>query len=53
MEKQKQDECAHVSCHCQVQGGEDYCSEYCRDAEGVAVVTCRCGHEPCRDVAHG
>lgn len=33
MGKQKQDECAHVGCHCQIQGGEDYYGEYCRDAE--------------------
>ncbi|OOG41381.1 hypothetical protein B0E51_06665 [Rhodanobacter sp. C05] len=46
--------CAHPACHCEVQGGEAYCSEHCRkrvespvsdQAEG-----CQCGHPECHDV---
>lgn len=45
-------ECGHAVCNCEVTapaaGGEDYCSDYCRDAQLTEDQdVCGCGHPPC------
>jgi hypothetical protein len=44
------DKCAHVGCECRVKDDEDYCSEYCENAEdtGVSEIGCGCEHAGCR-----
>jgi hypothetical protein len=41
--------CAHEECRCPVPPPEDYCSDYCSDADDVAKVElqCNCGHPSC------
>jgi hypothetical protein len=41
--------CQHEGCKCQVEQGQEYCSEYCRQhsAEGHEGHTCDCGHPAC------
>jgi len=41
--------CAHEECLCQVPSTQEYCSEYCSDADDVSevVLNCNCGHTPC------
>ena len=41
--------CAQEQCRCQVSSTQEYCSDYCSDADDVAeiVLTCSCGHIPC------
>ncbi|MBV8530428.1 MAG: hypothetical protein JO104_03850 [Candidatus Eremiobacteraeota bacterium] len=46
-------ECTHERCNCSViaaiDGGDAYCSGYCRTAteESVESETCACGHPQC------
>ncbi|HEY0323262.1 MAG TPA: hypothetical protein VGC66_20060 [Pyrinomonadaceae bacterium] len=42
--------CKHPTCDCQVSGKDNYCSEYCREAEasGVTEIGCGCEHSACR-----
>jgi hypothetical protein len=46
-------ECSHDLCNCSVvgsiDGGETYCSDFCRTAteDGLEAETCACGHPPC------
>jgi hypothetical protein len=45
-------ECAHEICNClvtgPVEGGDVYCSNYCRtDERSVESETCACGHPEC------
>jgi len=41
--------CANEQCQCQVPPGEEYCSNYCSDADDVANVEiqCNCEHPSC------
>ena len=40
--------CAHIPCRCDVQPGEEYCGEVCRDAGSEDVeIACQCDHMPC------
>lgn len=43
--------CAHEACNCEIEApmsGEDFCSDYCRDAALTEDQdTCGCGHPPC------
>lgn len=41
--------CAHEQCECQIPILQEYCSDYCSDADDVAevVLACSCGHTPC------
>jgi hypothetical protein len=42
--------CALEQCHCLVPLTEEYCSDYCSDADDVAeiVLECCCGHPSCQ-----
>jgi hypothetical protein len=46
-------ECGHDVCNCSVsgpvEGGDVYCSDYCRNAEerGLESETCACAHPEC------
>lgn len=42
--------CAHEQCQCLVPPTEEYCSDYCSDADDVGeiVLQCDCGHPACR-----
>lgn len=41
--------CAHEQCNCEVGFGQEYCSEYCSDADEVHEVElqCDCKHPAC------
>ncbi len=41
--------CAHEPCKCRVPATQEYCCEYCSDADDVSKVEvqCDCGHVPC------
>jgi len=41
--------CAHEQCECQVLSTEEYCSDYCSDADDVdeIEIQCKCRHTPC------
>jgi hypothetical protein len=41
--------CAHEECRCSVPPTEDYCCDYCSEADDVAEVEllCNCGHPSC------
>jgi hypothetical protein len=41
--------CAHGPCRCMVPSTQEYCSDYCSDADDVekAEVQCGCGHDHC------
>lgn len=43
--------CAHPACTCEVEKGQKYCSQYCKDAKGTLELACGCGHETCAEVA--
>jgi hypothetical protein len=46
---QSRGKCAHEQCLCPAPPTEEYCSDYCWEADDVAEVTlqCRCGHPSC------
>jgi len=46
--KSKQ-KCAHDQCNCEVQFGQEYCSDFCSEADDIEEVElqCDCGHAPC------
>ena len=41
--------CAHEQCQCQIPITQEYCSDYCSDADDIEEVElqCDCKHEPC------
>jgi len=42
--------CGHAACQCTVSSGEQYCSDFCREAAGTDRVEgpfCECGHAAC------
>jgi hypothetical protein len=41
--------CAHEQCQCQIPTTQEYCSDYCSDADDIEEVElqCDCKHEPC------
>jgi hypothetical protein len=41
--------CAHEQCQCQIPITEEYCSDYCSDADDIEEVElqCDCKHDPC------
>lgn len=51
------EQCQHARCTCEVEPGQPYCSEYCRNTaeferhdqsdEDKRVGHCGCGHEGC------
>jgi hypothetical protein len=46
-------DCQHEGCLCQVEGGQQFCSDYCRaHAEGTqhAEHVCECGHPACQSM---
>jgi hypothetical protein len=49
-EEMDMDNCGHEGCKCQVSGGEQYCSDHCRE-HGPGPGTgqpCGCGHPLCQ-----
>jgi len=40
--------CAHPTCRCHVQAGDEFCSDYCRSDASRLDPDCRCGHPDCR-----
>jgi hypothetical protein len=46
--------CMHTGCTCEVDPGEDFCSEYCREhsaGAGHEDHVCECGHPACTPMA--
>lgn len=43
----KQKKCAHPACACTVGSGQQYCSQYCKDAGSTMEISCNCGHAGC------
>jgi hypothetical protein len=39
--------CEHPACHCVVEDGAKYCSQYCKDAAGTIELSCNCRHAGC------
>jgi hypothetical protein len=41
--------CAFEQCQCQIPSTQEYCSEYCEDADDVdeADIQCECTHASC------
>jgi len=39
--------CEHPACHCVVEHGAKYCSQYCKDAGGTIELSCNCQHAGC------
>ena len=49
---EKNNKCAHIPCLCEVQDGQEYCGEICRDAGSEEVeIACQCNHAQCPLVA--
>jgi hypothetical protein len=48
--------CAHSDCHCTVEPGEQYCSDYCASMvngdQAAADDDCNCGHPECMAATH-
>lgn len=40
-------ECRHEACVCTVSGGDEFCSDHCRNHSGHGGDTCECGHRDC------
>ena len=48
MANQKMKKCAHIPCLCDVQNGQEYCGDICREAGREEVeIACQCGHPAC------
>ena len=46
----EQKKCGHNPCRCLVTENEQYCCNYCRDAQKLkedVEIQCDCKHEPC------
>jgi hypothetical protein len=42
--------CQHAGCRCQVEQGQEFCSDHCREHAGMAdhgEHACECGHAAC------
>jgi hypothetical protein len=41
--------CANEECGCEVPSAQEYCSDYCSDADDVGSIVrdCDCKHPPC------
>jgi hypothetical protein len=39
--------CAHPACRCTAPEDNDYCSQYCDDAQETLEISCNCGHPGC------
>ena len=41
--------CAHEQCQCQILSTQEYCSNFCSDADDIEEVElqCDCKHSPC------
>jgi hypothetical protein len=39
--------CKHPTCTCPIPEYEDYCSQICKDAQGLIELICECGHDSC------
>ena len=41
--------CLYAQCECQVPSTDDYCSDFCSDADDVdeVEIQCSCEHPPC------
>lgn len=52
MEELTTKKCAHIPCLCNVEEGQEYCGQACRDAGREEVeIACQCDHSPCPIVA--
>jgi hypothetical protein len=48
MSKNKTTKCAHIPCSCDVEPGQEYCGDACRDAGSEDVeIACQCSHDAC------
>ena len=48
MEQPEGHTCAHEPCRYEIQHGEKYCSQWCKDAgSGEVEIACECGHAAC------
>lgn len=46
--------CQHMGCRCQVEPGQEFCGDYCREHSGDAAHEehmCECGHDACTTAA--
>jgi hypothetical protein len=42
--------CGHDTCRCEVEAGQEFCSDHCREHAGMsdhAEHVCECGHAAC------
>jgi hypothetical protein len=41
--------CSYEECQCQIPSTQEYCSDYCSNADEVSEVElqCNCNHPPC------
>jgi hypothetical protein len=52
MKDQQARKCAHIPCLCEVEDGEEYCGNACRNAGSRDVeIACQCDHPECPLVA--
>jgi hypothetical protein len=48
MTTSEKNKCRHLPCRCQVQSGDKYCGQACKDAGSKEVeIACQCEHGPC------
>jgi hypothetical protein len=48
MADEKKKECAHIPCTCEVESGQEYCSDACENAGSEEVeIACQCDHAAC------
>jgi hypothetical protein len=49
IDAESKSKCAHEACECEVGFGQQYCSDYCSEADELDEVElqCDCGHAPC------
>ncbi len=42
-------QCRHSACVCPVSDGQEFCSEYCREAvrQDITEIGCSCEHQGC------
>jgi hypothetical protein len=48
MTTSEKNKCGHLSCRCEVQTGDKYCGQACKDAGSKEVeIACQCNHGSC------
>jgi hypothetical protein len=49
IDAESKQKCAYEECQCEVPFGQEYCSDYCSEADevGETELQCDCKHAPC------